>query len=177
VVAASKNAEKKRGRPFEPCHAGGPGRPAGSRNKATLMLDVMANEAASEVLEKLVGAAKAGDLRAAELLLSRVWPVRKSRPVVFSLPPINRPADLVMALGAIAEAMSTGALTPDEASAAANVLETNRRAIETTELEGRIAALEANRALIDFVGISRGAFSGVFCPPHPEAECVEMQAV
>ena len=48
------------------------------------------------------------------------------------------------ALGAVAGAVAGGDLSPEEEQAVAAVLETQRRAIETAELEARIAALEAN---------------------------------
>ena len=41
--------------------------------------------------------------------------------------------------------MSRGDLTPDEASTIAGVLDQNRRALETEDLERRIAALETRR--------------------------------
>jgi hypothetical protein len=145
MESASKIASKMRGRPFPKGHPGGPGRPAGSRNGASLLLDAMADNSAPEVLTTVVDAAKAGDLRACELLLSRVWPVRKGRPVALDLPAINTAADLVAVLGSIAGAMARGVITPDEAQAVSAVLETKRRAIETVELEARIAALEQER--------------------------------
>jgi len=148
-VTASKNVRKRRkapGRPFKPGHPGGPGRPAGSRNAATLMLDALADESAREILEKMVEGAKAGDMRAADLILSRAWPVRKGRPVALSIPPIVNAGDIVTALGSVANAMAAGEVTPDEAAAVAGVLELKRRAIETTALEVRVAALEKERA-------------------------------
>jgi hypothetical protein len=114
---------------FQPGNPGGPGRPTGSRNKATLALDKLAE----------------GDARAAELILSRVWPPRKGRPVAMRLPAIETAADLVKALGAVADAVAAGDLTPDEGAGMAAVLETKRRAVETVELEARIAALEQER--------------------------------
>jgi polyhydroxyalkanoate synthesis regulator phasin len=54
-------------------------------------------------------------------------------------------ADLATALGVIAQAVARGELTPDEAQAVAVVLETQRRTIETVELEQRIAAVEAEQ--------------------------------
>ena len=51
-------------------------------------------------------------------------------------------ADLVPALAAVASAMGRGELTPEEARAMCAVLESQRRAIETAELEARVAALE-----------------------------------
>lgn len=147
-MTASKNAGKKGkapGRPFEPGHPGGPGRPAGSRNKATLLLDKLAEDDAEGVLRKQIELAKAGDQRAAELVLSRVWPTRKGRPVALDLPQLSKPADIVAAMGIVAASMAEGFITPEEANAAAGVLEIKRKAIETVDLEARIAALEQER--------------------------------
>ena len=112
---ATKNARKTPGRPFEPGNPGGPGRPEGSRNKATIALDKIASDAGKDILKKMVEAAKGGDLRAAELVLSRLWPPRKGRPVTIELPPIDNAADIVTALGAVADAVTSGDVTPDEA--------------------------------------------------------------
>jgi hypothetical protein len=144
-VAASKKAGETRGRPFEPGNPGGPGRPVGSRNKATLALDQIADDAGKAILEKMVEAAKDGDLRAADLVLSRIWPVRKGRPISLELPKIDTAADLVAGLGRVADAVAAGDITPDEGQAVSSVLETKRRAIETLELETRIKALEKER--------------------------------
>ena len=84
--------------------------------------------------------AKAGDRRAAEILLRWVWPKRKGRLVEFDLPPFIAASDAVKAAAAIVAAVATGGLTPDEAQAMASVVEIQRRAIEAAE---RIAALEA----------------------------------
>ena len=46
------------------------------------------------------------------------------------------------ALGATIKAMADGLITPDEAATVAGILETKRKAIETAELETRLAALE-----------------------------------
>jgi hypothetical protein len=142
---SSNNGRKSGKHLFGPGNPGGPGRPAGSRNAATLLLDQLADGAASELLEKMIESAKGGDMRAAELILSRVWPVRKGRPVSLDLPAIESAADVVTALGTIAESVASGALTPDEGQAVAAVLEVKRKAIETVELESRVAALEQTR--------------------------------
>ena len=69
-----------------------PGTPAvlgalqGSRNKATLALDKIADDAGEDILNAMVGAAKGGDMTAAAHVLSRIWPIRKSRPIALTLP-------------------------------------------------------------------------------------------
>ncbi|MBL6082094.1 hypothetical protein JMJ56_29385 [Belnapia sp. T18] len=141
---AENSEPKQRGRPFEPGQSGNPaGKPRGTRHKALIALDAIGAEGAEDVLRKVVEDAKAGDMRAAEILLRRVWPERKGRLVEFQLPPIATAADTAKAAAAIVEAVATGDLTPDEAQAVAGVVEVQRRAIETAELAERIAALEA----------------------------------
>ncbi len=120
----------------------GPGRPRGSRHRALAALDAIGEAGAEEVLRSVVRAAAGGDLRAAALLLDRVWPARRGRAVELELPPVASAADLVPALAAVAGAMARGELTPEEARAAAGVLECQLRAIEATELEARVALLE-----------------------------------
>ncbi len=142
TVTASKNAKKTRGRPFEPGNQGGPGRPEGSRNRASIAADALAQGELDGILRAVLDKAKEGDLKAADIVLSRIWPARKGRPVTFTLPKVVRPADIVAAVGAIAEAMTDGTLTPEEGHTVVSVLEVQRRAVETADLERRITALE-----------------------------------
>ncbi|WP_043358796.1 DUF5681 domain-containing protein [Belnapia sp. F-4-1] len=129
---------------FEPGQSGNPsGRPRGARHKALIALDAIGAEGAEAVLRKVVEDAKGGDMRAAEILLRRVWPERKGRLVEFALPLVVSAADTVKAAAAIVSAVAGGELTPDEAQAVASVVEIQRRAIDTAELAERIAALEA----------------------------------
>jgi hypothetical protein len=130
---------------FEPGGPGGPGRKAGSRNKATLILDALADGEADAILQKQIDLAKGGDQRAAELILSRCWPARKSRAINLDLPPVTTAADIVPALGRIADAVAGGEITPDEGAAVAAVLEGKRRAIETVDVLARIEALERRK--------------------------------
>jgi Family of unknown function (DUF5681) len=143
----TKNGEKKgsEATQFQPGHPGGPGRPQGSRNKATLVLDKIADDAGEDILTKMVGAAKSGDMRAAELVLQRIWPARKSRPIALALPSIQSASDVVAVIGAIADAVGAGEISPDEGQAVASILEAKRRAIETVDLEARLSALEQER--------------------------------
>jgi hypothetical protein len=57
-------------------------------------------------------AAKGGDMRAADLVLQRIWPARKSRPIALTLPTIQSAADVVEAVGAVADAVGAGDITP-----------------------------------------------------------------
>lgn len=95
------------------------------------------------VVNAVVTAAKGGDMTAARLVLDRIAPPCRGRRVRLDLPPIVGAADLVKALAAVADAMARGVLSAEEAQAAAAVLEHHRKAVETLDLERRIAAIEA----------------------------------
>jgi hypothetical protein len=138
---------KKHSRRWQPGQSGNPaGRPPGSRHTALVALDAIGADNASAVMQAVVNAAKGGDMRAADILLSRLWPARKGRPVALEMPPLHTAADVSAALAAVAAEMAAGNITPEEAGAVAAVIEAQRRAIETEDLAARIAALEERNA-------------------------------
>ena len=110
-----------------------------------MALDKIADDAGEDILNAMVEAAKSGDMRAADLVLQRIWPARKSRPIALTLPAIQSASDVVAAVGAVADAVGAGEITPDEGQAVASILEAKRRAIETVDLEARLSALEQER--------------------------------
>jgi hypothetical protein len=69
-------------------------------------------------------------------------PVRKGRAIHLTLPPIETAAGISQAQSVTVTAMAEGEITPDEAATVAGILESKRKAIETTEFEARIARLE-----------------------------------
>lgn len=139
-----ENAGQKQDGRFPPGRSGNPrGKPRGTRHAALVALDAIGADNAQAIMQAVVDAARGGDMRAADILLSRLWPQRKGRPVELDLPPLNTAADVAAALAVTAAAMAEGTISPDEAGAVAAVIETQRRAIETVDIEARIAALEA----------------------------------
>lgn len=68
------------------------------------------------------------------------------KPIRFTLPAISDAASCSQAQAAIAKAVASGELLAGEGAALSSLVENQRRAIETTELEQRIIALEG-RAL------------------------------
>src|SRR5665213_3460905 len=120
----------------------GPGRPPGCPNKSTPWLDALGGEATDRVIRVVQKCAEKGDMRAASIVLSRTWPYRRGRPVPIDLPAVDTAGGLVGAQAAVVAAMSRGELTPDEAASVSAVLESQRRTIETHDLERRIEELE-----------------------------------
>ncbi len=134
---------RKSGRAFTKGQSGNPaGRPPGARNTTTVAIEKLLDGEAAAITRTCIERAKAGDAIALRLVMERVAPLRRGRPVHFDLPVIEKASDLATALGGILRATANGALTPDEAATVATVLDAKRRAIETVELEERLAALE-----------------------------------
>jgi Family of unknown function (DUF5681) len=134
---------KQRGRPFAKGLSGNPaGKPPGTRHRVTVLTEQLMADDAEGVVRKVIEAAMAGDMTAARLILDRIAPPRRGRPVVLSLPEVIKASDVPAALAAVLAAMGSGELTPDEASAVSAVIEGQRRAIETAELDTRLRAVE-----------------------------------
>jgi hypothetical protein len=118
------------------------GKPHGTRNKATTMLLTLMVKGAKEITEAVITAAKKGDLIAARMVLDRLVPPAKERPVNIALPDTGTAQGCVEAQNAILQAVGEGNLLPGEGVALAGIVESRRRAIETLELEQRIVTLE-----------------------------------
>ncbi len=124
---------------------GNPGRPKGSRHKTTRAILALLEGDADAITRKCIEAAQAGDLTAIRLVLDRLLPPAKERPVVVKLPDTETLAGVAQAQAAILRAVACGELLPTEGATLAAIVENRRRAIETTELEQRIAALEGRQ--------------------------------
>ena len=132
---------------FQPGQSGNPnGRPRGSRNRVTMLAETLVDDAAEEVVGKVIEFAKQGDPASCRLLLDRILPVRKERPTPFTLPAIGSVHDLPLAFAAITAAVAEGEITLSEAAEASRLLENYAKAVEMTDLAARIEALETRNA-------------------------------
>lgn len=129
---------------WKPGQSGNPkGKPIGARNKATLAVLALMESGAREITEAVIEAAKGGDLTAARMILDRLAPPAKERPISIDLPDIATIEGVSAAQHAIVRAVAAGDLLPGEGTALAGIVENRRKAIEAEELERRIAVLEA----------------------------------
>jgi Family of unknown function (DUF5681) len=136
--------QRVRGRPFQPGQSGNPqGRMRGSQNKTTQMLAALLEAEAEEVTRAVVEKAKQGDLTAAKIVLDRLLPSRRDRPLQFELPSFEKPGDAVTASTAVLAAVASGDLTPSEGAEIAKLIEGHIRVLEVTDFEQRLRALEA----------------------------------
>ena len=84
-------------------------------------------------------------LNASSQLSRWMPPPPRVRPIAMDLPDMKEPSDMVATMSSVVSAMAQGEITPDEAKAVADVVEIQRRVIETESLESRITALEGSR--------------------------------
>jgi len=136
----NKNGRKTDGT-FAPGNSMG-GRTKGSRHKATMAIEALLDGQAEALTQKAISAALEGDGTALRLCLERICPPRKDRPVPFVMPEMSSSKDAANAMAGIIMAVADGDMTPDEAGSVTSIIEQYRRTLETTELEGRLQALE-----------------------------------
>jgi hypothetical protein len=91
---------------------------------------------------KAVELALAGDIPALRLCLERLLPPCKGRLIELGLPAVRSAQQVPAAFAALLAALAGGKVTTEEAQAVASLLEQYRRALETADLEQRVAALE-----------------------------------
>ncbi|MHB1219148.1 MAG: DUF5681 domain-containing protein [Alphaproteobacteria bacterium] len=121
------------------------GKPPGCKNHATRAAEALLEGDAEAVTKKLIECAKAGDPTALRLYFERVVPVRKGRPVEIDLPTVIDAKDILPAMASIIENVAKGGITPEEGVTLAGIIELKRKAIETVDIERRLAELEQNQ--------------------------------
>lgn len=124
---------------------GNPGKPRGARHATTRAVEELLQGQAEGLTNKAIELGLEGDMAALRLCLERIAPPRKDTPVEFALPSMQSAHEAAEAAQAVLRAVSEGELTPLEATSIMGLVETYRRTLETSELETRIAALEATK--------------------------------
>ena len=132
-------AKKVRGRPFQP---GNPGRPPGSKNHVTRLVEHLLANDAEKLTRTLLEKALSGDVKCLQFCLDRLSPRRNGRPVDFELPAITGPQDVVTATCAITTAVNDGGLTAEEAGHLVQVLESCAKAVMNYDITARLEKLE-----------------------------------
>jgi len=127
---------------FQPGKSGNPaGRKLGSRNKATLLREQLATKG-KKLLDALIAKAEGGDVDCLKFLVGRLIPPPRDTPATLDIP---AGADLRQRGEAILDSAFRGEITPSQAADVLSALSQQARLVECTDLETRIAALEARR--------------------------------
>lgn len=131
----------KRGQ-FAPGVSGNPaGRPKGSRDPRSVILAQLVDVDGAAIVGKLIEQAKAGEPWAVRLVVERILP-RFERRVQVELPALSDAASVGAAIAAVIDLAADGQLSIEEAQGFMQLLELQRRSIETTELAIRLELLE-----------------------------------
>jgi hypothetical protein len=101
----------------------GPGRARGSRNRRPSILSMLPPDALQTLYTTIFAAAASGDMTAARLLLDRLDPAPRGRPVELpEMPPIDGIEGAQQAGRRVLETMLAGEVSPDEANALLDVV-------------------------------------------------------
>jgi hypothetical protein len=128
------------------------GRKAGVPNKATAEIRTLAREHGPAAIQELARLAKEAQSEQARIsactaLLDRAYGrSQASQLIELDLPEICTVEGITQSLATILRATGSGKLTPAEAQSLSGVIEMQRKAIETAELEDRIKRLEQTAA-------------------------------
>jgi hypothetical protein len=125
--------------------SGNPGRPKGSRNRATQLAEALLDGEAEGLTRKAIELALGGDAAALRLCLERVIAPRRERPLTFTLPALRSAKDTPATMASITEAVAAGAITLGEAAELVKLVETFIKALETHEFEERLRLLESRQ--------------------------------
>jgi len=127
---------------FAQGNPGGPGRPRKVVRAAGDALDARAAEAAGDLFEVALELARERNVAAVKMLLDRVWPANRSRPLEIDAPEIKHPRDLLTVMAGITNATFAGDASAREGRDAAKVLQAHLQAILDIDLEARITQIE-----------------------------------
>lgn len=142
MINVSHKRRNSRGE-FAKGTSGNPGgRPVGSRNKSTMLMESLLEEKSEELLRKAVELALAGDVHAMRLCVERILPVRKERLIDLPLAPVTALDQLPGAIASVVQAVGEGRITPGEAETIVNILKVQGDVVSAQELGDRVAALE-----------------------------------
>ena len=121
---------------------GNSGRPRGSRNKATIVIESLLQGQAEALTQTAIKKALEGDSVALRLCMDRIAPPPKDAAVTFSMPTMSNALDAAEAARSVLRAVSEGELTPIEATRVMGLIDSYRRTLELTEIEERLRVLE-----------------------------------
>lgn len=129
-----KTGEKQGTGKFKPGQTGNPkGRPKGARNKATLLAEAMLIARTEKIMSMWLDMAESGHQGYTRDAVNRLLPIQRQRPIQFHLPELKDLASILKAYDAVADGLSNGELTSDEANCLLRLIEGKRSALASIE--------------------------------------------
>jgi hypothetical protein len=128
---------------FQAGQSGNPnGRPAGSRNKGTMVIEKLLAEGAEEIARMAIRRATGGDNAMIKLCFDRLCPPRKDRPIPFAMPEIETARDAAKMAAEILATVAAGDLTPGEATQLLQLFANYVKALEIAERDAGVQRVE-----------------------------------
>ena len=139
---SSKKSPGRKGR-FPKGSSGNPsGRPPGSRNRASLIIESMLEGEAEALGRTAIRLAVEGNPAALKLCLERIVPARTERAVALPFRHPNTATEVRESIGDLWTLVGTGELTPTQAEMLSRILQIQLQVINIDGFESRLAALE-----------------------------------
>jgi hypothetical protein len=145
---------------FVPGQSGNPaGKKPGTRNRATVLREALADGEDIAAARIVIDKALAGDGVAARFIVDRLTPRPRGRPIALDLPEGKRAGDVLAASNATIAAMAAGEITPDEALTVTKVLDGRLRALQVAAREKKKSdAARSKQPPCPSTGSGRGVY-------------------
>jgi hypothetical protein len=158
TITAEPKLRKNRSGQFAKGTTGNPaGRPRGSRNKATLVMETLLEGEAGQLIRKAIEIGMAGNVNAIRLCLERVYPPLKDRPIHLDLPPVETLPQISSAISKVFMSIGEGNITPSEGETLANILAVQTNVVTTGDLDRRMTTLEEGMSAYKNTQVGQGA--------------------
>jgi hypothetical protein len=132
-------ARDANGRFLPGCSGNPAGKKLGTRNRATVLREALADGEDKKLARLVIDKALAGDAVTARFLLERLEPKPRGRPIELELPEGESAAgDVVAAFNSTLRAMAAGQITPAEAVDVSRFLEGRFRVLRAWQLEEKL---------------------------------------
>jgi hypothetical protein len=118
------------------------GRPAGSRNKASIAVENLFLDEQERLTRKCIKLAMRGNTTALKLALERICPPRKDMPINTKLPRVKTVEDATKLTSALLDKVASGELTPSQGEMLSRMAEKHIRVLQLNDLEARLQLLE-----------------------------------
>jgi hypothetical protein len=105
------------------------------------------SQVCSEVAPNLIHSSPKPVMVAARLVLDRIAPPRRGRPIRLKLPEISDAVSVMAAPAALLHEVASGKLTPEEAEPVSAMLGAHLKTIETVDIDRRVRDLESKMIL------------------------------
>ena len=118
------------------------GRPAGSRNKASIAIENIFLDEQERLSRKCIKLALRGNMQALKLCIERICPVRRDTPINVKLPRVSSVEDATTLSSALLDQVANGQITPSQGELLSRMIEKHIRVMQLTDLESRLQQLE-----------------------------------